>query len=204
MNTFFWAGLFFGGSLFSQGEIESSLNKGPLVLVETDDNGRFKAATGIILIKAPVDTVWKTLIDYNDYVNFMPKVAESKIQKTENNTMLVSWEIEMPGPNSTYVMKHVLNEKEYEIDEGWLEGDIKGTHYRWKLQPKDDKTTIGYFGGTTKNFSVFLEKLDDEQQTITVGVNVGTVLAVVKAIKKKSERLASDSGTETVPSGRAP
>ena len=54
----------------------------------------------------------------------------------------------------------------------------------------DGKKTIIYHQGSTRNFSSFAASLDDEQQTITVGVNVSSVIAAAKGIKRRSEELA--------------
>jgi len=49
-----------------------------------------------------------------------------------------------------------------------------------------DVTRI-YYGGVTRNFSSMAQRLEDDQQTITVGVNVVGLMAAVKAIKTRAE-----------------
>jgi hypothetical protein len=49
------------------------------------------------------------------------------------------------------------------------------------------KQTLIYFTTASRNFSSLAQSLEDEQQTITVGVNVSAALATVRAMKKKSE-----------------
>ena len=44
------------------------------------------------------------------------------------------------------------------------------------------------YSGVVRNFSSVAERLDDEQQSITIGINVVSVLQGAKALKREAER----------------
>ncbi len=58
----------------------------------------------------------------------------------------------------------------------------------WKCEPLPDGKTLLSERVQVKNFSSILQSVEDDQQTITVGVNVSSALAATKAIKKRVEQ----------------
>ena len=66
------------------------------------------------------------------------------------------------------------------------------SRWGWRLEGTADGRTLVYYKVTLRGFSSVVESLEDDQQTMTVGVNVGTVVAATKAIKRESERQAKN------------
>ena len=56
-------------------------------------------------------------------------------------------------------------------------GDLKGSEYDWRIVSLGPEQSRIFYGGVTRNFSSMATRLEDDQQTITVGVNVVGVLA---------------------------
>lgn len=168
--------------------LEALLAKGTVMLVEDDAQGKFASATGIVEIGAPIDKVWATITDYASYKSFVPRVVSAKIVAGVGTyDPHVKLEIDTPVFNTVYTVHFHLNEATHTITGEWVEGALKGSHWEWRMETPSPGKTIVYYKSVSKNFSAFVESLDDKQQTMTVGVNVGGVLTVLHAIKKRAE-----------------
>ena len=168
--------------------LESLLSKGTVMLVEDDASGKFQAATGIIAINAPVEKVWGILVDYASYKKFVPRVVDAKVVTGAGTyDPHVRWEIDTPVFNTVYTVHYHLNEATHSISGEWESGALKGSHWEWRLEATPDGKTQVFYKSVSRNFSAFVESLDDKQQTMTVGVNVGGVLTVLHAVKKRAE-----------------
>jgi hypothetical protein len=44
-----------------------------------------------------------------------------------------------------------------------------------------------YYSGAVKNFSSVAESFEDDQQTLTIGINVVSLMAATKAVKERAE-----------------
>lgn len=163
------------------------LERGPIVLVEQGADGKFKQCTALARIEAPIDAVWKVVTDYASFSSFVPKVVTSEILRRDGNVVDVKLEIDTPGVNTKYVMRHELHPDTHTVQMNWSSGDLKGSHWLLHLEPTADGKTLMSYSGASKNFSSVLERLEDSQQTISVGVNVSAALTTVKAFKKRAE-----------------
>jgi ribosome-associated toxin RatA of RatAB toxin-antitoxin module len=168
-------------------DANAMLARGPLVLVERNPQGKFHRCTAVALINAPPDKVWEVVTDVGNLKNFVPKVLKSEVVRHEGNEIDLKLEIDTPGVNTRYTMRHTLHPETRTIDITWLEGDLKGSAWSFRLDPAEGGKTLLTYGGASKNFSSVLERLEDDQQTISIGVNVGAALTTVTAIKKRCE-----------------
>jgi ribosome-associated toxin RatA of RatAB toxin-antitoxin module len=157
------------------------------VLVEQDTAGKFAQATALVLVDAPSEKVWATLTAFDKYTEFVPKVTTSQVLRKGNNEVDVRWVIDVPGPDSDYVTRYALDEKKGEVKGNWMKGDLKGSRWLMKVEPTQDGKTLLSYTASLRNFSSFAQSIDDDQQTITIGVNVASVLAATKALKRKAE-----------------
>jgi coenzyme Q-binding protein COQ10 len=176
-----------GSARAGDDSIRPYLERGPLVLVEQDGAGKFSQATALVLVDAPVDKVWETLTTFNKYTEFMPKVTTSETLRKTDAEVDVRFVIDVPGPDEDYVVRYAVDEKKHELKGNWLKGDLKGSRWVIRAEPTADGKTLLSHAATVKNFSSFAQSIEDEQQTITIGVNVSTVLAATKAVKRRSE-----------------
>lgn len=176
------------GSAARAQDLKGLLDKGQVVLVETDDDGRFRQATAIIAIEQPVEVVWQIARDLDKFKEFMPKVVRSDMKVVSATRRDLELEIEIPGVNSTYAFRYDLDEANRTMKGKWLSGDLKDSTCQWKLVPYAGGTLLHYTVAT-RNFSGIAQSLEDDQQTITVGVNVGAALATTRAVKARAEAL---------------
>ena len=60
----------------------------------------------------------------------------------------------------------------------WKEGDLEGSFCSWRLVSLGPTETLIYYTTASRNFSSLAQSLEDDQQTITVGVNVSAALSM--------------------------
>jgi ribosome-associated toxin RatA of RatAB toxin-antitoxin module len=178
------------------------LDRGPLVLVEQSKDGKFQMATGIVQVAASPQVVWETLLKMDEYKSYMPKVAESSISNRNEatNEFDVHYVVEVPGPDTEYTIRFVRNDKDMTLTGKWIKGDLKGSRWFWKVQPGPGGKTLLSQTVQVKNFSAILQNVEDDQQTITLGINVGSAVVVTGAIKRHIEsKLAGGSSAAAAP-----
>ncbi|MDF1566133.1 MAG: SRPBCC family protein [Deltaproteobacteria bacterium] len=163
------------------------LTKGPVVSV-TEKEGRFENVLAVHHIRAPIETVWETCIDFERYPAIMPKVVSAEVQQVKPGVLDVRFEIEVPGVNPVYTNRYELSKARWQIAARWLKGDLKGSYNRWLLVPLQEDETLIYYTTASRNFNKMAQAFEDDQQTLTVGVNVSSALAVVKGTKIEAER----------------
>lgn len=164
------------------------LEKGQLVLVEQGKDGRFASATGITLVEAPPDAVWAALIKMEDYTSFMPKVITSEVTNRKGSSFEARFVLDVPGPDTDYTIRYTKDDAKRTLKGSWQAGDLQGSTWFWSVEPVGGGTkTLLSQKVSVKNFSSILSSVEDDQQTMTVGVNVSSALAAGKALKKKCE-----------------
>ena len=163
------------------------LQKGPLVSVERGPDGKFLRCTALALVNAPPEKVWAAYTDFDHLKDFVPKVVASEVVKRTDTDIEVKLEIEVPGTNTVYVMRYTPHLETRTIEANWVSGDLKGSTWVLHLEPVGEGKTLINYSGASRHFSRILEGLEDDQQTISVGVNVGAALTTVTAMKKRAE-----------------
>lgn len=174
----------------AQETLNTLVQKGDLTLLETNSDGTLKQVTAMALIKAPIEVVWQKLGDYQAYLNWMPKVKTAIILKKEGVITQTKWEIEVPGPNYTYVVDNIENKSLYTIKQKQVSGALKGSHWGWQLVAISSDTTMVFrsvFTNVTDE-SWIVRQVEDESHTLSYGINVSSSLLEVKALKRVLEK----------------
>jgi ribosome-associated toxin RatA of RatAB toxin-antitoxin module len=174
----------------AQVDLAPLLNRGPLVLVEQGADNKFAQATGVVLVDAAPDQVWAVLLKLDEFKRFMPKVTTSEIVKEKGGDVEVRFVLDVPGPDTDYTVRFTPDAATKTLTGNWVAGDLKGSKWLWKVESAPGGKTLLSHTLSVKNFSGLAQSLEDEQQTVTVGVNVGSVLAATKAVKHRAESLA--------------
>lgn len=159
------------------------LNRGPLALVEQAKDGKFQAATAIVLVNAPPDRVYETLLDHAKFKEYVPKVLTSEVEKSNAKSFEVRFVIDVPGPDTDYTIKYVRDDARRTLKGTWAKGDLKDSKWEWRVEPGPEGKTLLFHELKVKNFSSVLTSLEDERQTMTVGVNVSSAIAATTAVK---------------------
>ncbi len=174
-------------------DLMALLAKGPVVLVENDAKGRFDRATAVVEIAAPPAKVWDVVSNFSNYRYFMPKVVKSEQRLAGPafpDQVDVAFEIDVPLSNADYTFRYRLEPDQRRIEGKWLKGDLEGSFCEWRLVPHEN-APLAYYTVASRHFSALAQRLEDDQQTITIGVNVSAALAAVKAVKKRVESLGA-------------
>jgi ribosome-associated toxin RatA of RatAB toxin-antitoxin module len=182
------------GSAAGAQDVNDLLARGPVVSVETNKDGKFDKATAVIQINRSPDEVWAVATDFEHYRDFLPKVVASDTLRTKPGMKAtqveVSYEIEVPGANTVYTFRYDVDAANKTMKGAWRRGDIKDSFCEWRIAPHPSGSLL-YYTTASRNFSSLAESIEDEQQTVTVGVNVAAALATVKAVKKRAEAPAT-------------
>jgi len=170
-------------------ELGALLRGGPLVRVETDDTGRFKQALAIADVDAPADVVWGVLTDYPRYGEVFPRIEKLDIENDATGT-LVSFVLDTPFVSTKYTHRYVENAAKRELQVNQVKGDLKGSAFTWRVTPLSDGRSRLSYGGVVKNYSSMAERFEDDQQTMTIGINVVSLVQATKAVKRRAETTA--------------
>lgn len=169
--------------------LSSLLSKGSVVLVESNAKGRFSQCTSIVRVHQNADTVFSVVADVGHWKDFMPKIEESKVLHQGAGWKMVTFEIDVPGPDPEYTMRFDIDRAHRTMKATWLRGDLQGSHSAWRVVPVSSTESIIYYTNSTKHYSSLAQSLEDKAQTITIGVNVTAVIAGAKAVKRKAESM---------------
>jgi ribosome-associated toxin RatA of RatAB toxin-antitoxin module len=163
--------------------------RGPVVLVEEDADGKFQRATAMIVIDAPPDRVFEVLRDMERYRQFMPKVIRSDVTPhPAGDGFDVRLVYDIPGPDTDYTARMVVDPVKREVRGTWLRDDLRGSSWEWRVEAHGEGQSLLLHSLRVKNFSPLLRQVEDDQQTVTLGVNVSSALVTVKALKRRSEQ----------------
>ncbi|MBN2403524.1 MAG: hypothetical protein JXN64_14190 [Spirochaetes bacterium] len=173
--------------------LQSLLDNGPLLSINKTSDGVFESVMSMTVIHAPFDLVWNTIIDINNYKNYMNRVLKSKIINEDENGLSITAEFEIDAPffNMDYTLKHILDKNGKKIDVIQVKGDLEGSKWKWEFESQDEKTLV-FYSGKTINFSSFLQKFEDKSKTISMGINIASVLETLNNIKRQSEKIFTE------------
>ena len=90
--------------------------------------------------KAPIETVYSVLSDFDSYPNFMTGVSSVDVLSTEGNKVRARYNINVIK-KFEYTMDHILTAPN-KIEWNFVEGDLfKTSTGSWELKSVDDSTT---------------------------------------------------------------
>lgn len=176
-------------------EVGTLLAKGPLVRLETDSGGRFRQATCIADVHADADLVWRVLLDYDQYVFFMPRMEKLEVTR-EGNDALMDIKLDTPLVATRYTNRMSPDHGSKTLTVKQVKGDLSGSHYQWKVMPLGPGQSRIFYSGVVKNFSSVAESFEDEQQTLTIGINVVSLMAATKAMKERAELVSRQAAAQ--------
>lgn len=170
-----------------QVDLNAMSHRGPLVLVEESKAGRFGQATGVVFVEAGADKVWAALLAMEHFKEFVPKVITSDVTRRGEKDFDIHFTIDVPGPDTDYVIRFTPNAATHTLTGAWLSGDLKGSRWEWHVDAAGEGKSMVTYVVAIQNFSGIAQSLEDDQQTVTVGVNVGSVLVSTRALKRRCE-----------------
>jgi hypothetical protein len=169
-------------------DLPGLLARGPVVLVESNSAGRVTSVTAIDQMVAAPDVVWAKLTNFADYTTWMPQVAQSDVESTTGDTVVVDWSIATPGPNVSFVGSYQLDATARTITGKWVSGALEGSHWEWKLVPDGSGTRVyrtTYSSAVSDNW--LLRQFDDPSHTLELGLNAATPVVELMALDKATK-----------------
>jgi ribosome-associated toxin RatA of RatAB toxin-antitoxin module len=197
MRTLVIASLLLSAPAFAD-DLGNMLSKGPLVRVETDNNGKLKQATAIIDVNASAETVWKVLNDFESYRFFMPRIEKLEVTR-EGNDSLLDIKLNTPLVATRYTNRMSPDPATMTIKVRQVKGDLDGSTYNWKVVSLGDGRSRIFYSGLVKNYSSIAERFEDDQQTLSIGINVVSLIAATKAVKARAEQVTKQAAATPVP-----
>ncbi len=186
--VFVAAALLVGAGPVRADELGDLLRGGPIVRIESDSAGKLRSATCIADVDAPIDTVWKVLTDYDAYRFFMPRIKSLEVSH-EGGDALLAIKLDTPLVSTSYTNRQHADAATHTINVKQVEGDLSGSHYQWRLVSLGPSRTRIFYAGIVKNYSSIAESFEDDQQTLSIGINVVSLMASAKAVKGRAEQL---------------
>jgi hypothetical protein len=180
----------------SADELGTLLQKGPMARVEFDNAGRFDAVLSVVDVDAPAADLWRALTDFESYRYFMPRVS-SVTSRTDNTGTYVDWNIDTPLVATTYTNAVVVDHAQMLLTAKTVKGDMSGSRYDWRVVAVSDTRCRMYHRAWPRAYAAIVATLDDDQQTLTIGVAVGSVLATTRALRDRAHTLARARGPAT-------
>jgi ribosome-associated toxin RatA of RatAB toxin-antitoxin module len=172
----------------SADELENLLKAGPFVQVRSHESGEYKEALAIGDIDAPAHVVWRVMTDFESYPDFMPRVKKMTVEERKPREASLAFVLDTPLFATRYTNHYTLDPEKRRMRVRQAKGDLKGSHQAWALVPRGERTRL-YISGVVKNYSSVAQSFEDEQQTLTIGINVVTMVSLVKAVKTRAEAL---------------
>ena len=103
--------------------------------------------------------------------------------------------LDTPFVSTSYTNRQHPDATNYTVAITNESGDLKGTRSQWKLVPQGDGKTRIFYGGLIKNYSSIAESFEDDQHTLSIGVNVVSMMASATAVKQRAELLQKQPQT---------
>jgi ribosome-associated toxin RatA of RatAB toxin-antitoxin module len=165
--------------------LDDLLAKGEVSLLQTRPDGRVKEATAIAYIPRPVEEVWSKLVNFGDYANWMPQVAQSNVVSQNGDVVVADWSVAVVGPNINFRESMTLDAANHTISGVWVSGALPGSHWDWRLVPKGSGTVVYralYTNVVDSNWLV--RQVEDENHTLEYGINVATGMVEIRSLKR--------------------
>lgn len=157
----------------------SALQSGQVTLVGS--NGQYTAR---VLVSAPVSAAWSVLTDYNNFSNFFPTVAESRLLQSNGNQRVFEQvnEIQIfPVTRRSRIVMAATESYPQQITFNLLEGDIRSLRGTWRLEQTSPNQVL-----VTHQVSVNPASSTPRQLFFNIYQN--TLQNTLAALKREAER----------------
>ena len=147
-------------------------------------SGKLKEVKAQGYIDAAPAKVWKVLTDYGAYQRFMPRMAQSTLDKRNGNMAIATMKLSLPFPfqGTWYTNRYDENPKAMSLTWRMLKGSIKTTTGGWTLKPQG-KGTMAYYTVRTDIGAILIPKILQDEATKR------TVPAIFEAVERRAKSM---------------
>jgi len=171
------------------------MKKGQVLIIDEKPDGSLDLVTAGIIIDAPPAEVYKTLVQFDKYAEYMPSAAGVEVVGEKDGKKLVKYDIEFKFLVLKFAVQYTMKQsfvKNREITwelESSKDGKLKSAYGAWQLHPAPGGKTAAFYMSFTdlKSVSWALRKTFEAEPSMEVSVNASSCLMVLKAVKKRVE-----------------
>ena len=105
--------------------------------------GHLAHSTMTVTVKAPIDYLWKKLVDFNDYPNIFSRIQSTKVTKSDGNLVYIETYLK-PQLFVKSQIQHTVNDlsgKPNILSWKLADGNFKYVEGQWSLKPLSATTT---------------------------------------------------------------
>ncbi len=165
-----------------------SLDQGELVQVQTGPDGQLLGVRALGRIDAPIDEVWKVLVDFDHHQDWLPMVVRTEVTARQGNTHTVEWTVQVPGPNLHFSCDWVVDEAQHTMRATGARGALEGGAWSWTLHDGGDHTLVERATEASAVVDSWLiRQFDDDARTLQLGINLTSPLVEVQGLKQAVE-----------------
>lgn len=137
--------------------------------------------TAIVLVRAPIDQIWKILMDFEGYAGLFPRVRNTEVVERIGNRTLVRFDLQVGPFAFQFFVNNFVRQSErlllWRLD-GERENDLfRDTWGYWQLEPVPEGVLVTYAMGSLTHLPAFL----------TRGAEQDGVVQTARALKVKAE-----------------
>ena len=167
------------------------LTRGEMVLLSSGPSGRLGKLSIVRRVRAPLATVYQVLAGVEQYPSYVPNLKSVKIVKRKGNTLLARWNIKVAIVGVSGTDRYVFyppNRVEVRV----VSGNVRHAGWSWWLLPDGPKATVvfGGFYADLRPSSWLVRWIVKRVPSFEHGINIATALSMMRAIARRSEKLA--------------
>jgi ribosome-associated toxin RatA of RatAB toxin-antitoxin module len=170
-------------------DLTRMLEKGPMVRVDLDRNGKFQGVVAVVDVDVPASRMWTVLTDYAGYKDFMPRVEEVDVSRGDDGATLVEWKLRTPLVSTRTVNAMRADPEKMVLRAITVDGDMEGSTFEWRVIPLGDNRCRVIETARHKNMASIVSMLDDRDQTMKMSVALSTTMVAARALKQRAEAL---------------
>jgi len=164
-------------------EVMERLERGEVVVSDTSVTGpdglKQLRGNAMVIIDAPPERVWNTILDHDRFEEFMPSVEACSIVEQQGNSRVVAYNLKVAWTDISYFLKLDYDPATWHVDAALDKSrphGISDTRCTWDLTPLDGgkRTKLNYsvYIDSGRFIPTFVERMLSRRQLPTVLENV--------------------------------
>jgi ribosome-associated toxin RatA of RatAB toxin-antitoxin module len=186
--------------LASADPLDDLLEKGLVSSVEMTDDGRVAKTTSMVRVHASPERVWEVLKGFDQYVEWVPRMAHSSVTKSDGNTHHVTFGVTVPGPNIRFGVAYTIDEPNRTLKAAVNSGAVRNGTWDFKVMAEGDYTLVYRTGYASMMIDAWIiNQFDDDSYTLELALNAGAPLVELIGLKREAERRETEAASASVP-----
>ena len=160
------------------------LVRGQVIITDSRKHGRLKQATVVDTINASSNKVINAVSKPANYGRMIKAISDITVHSAKEDKIVFSWALGFSIFNLTSQNNMTTQEKGVMIEA--MDGELKGSFWRWQIEPiSKNKTIVAYHGFTdVGNTTYILKKTVKREPYLEHGIVAGSNIIMLRAMKK--------------------